>query len=572
MDTNIAPYRLREDISKEADANLAHLPKFIRKLLFNRGIVDSEQAQNFLTPNYERDILDFALLKDNDRAAERIIKAIKANEKIIIFGDYDADGIPAAVVLHDFLKIIGYKNFANYFPHRFEEGYGLNISAIQEFKSNGVGLVITLDCGIADVAQVKKANELGIDVIITDHHSVQDNIPEAYAIVNPKREDCKYPYKMLCGSGVAFKLIQAIIAKKEFDFKAGAEKWLLDMVGLATLADMVPLDGENRALAHFGLKVLRKTPRTGFRALCRICGIDQSRINEDDIGFSIAPRINAASRIGHPQDAFQLLTSTNVEEAEMLAQKLEEMNNERKGTVAELIKEIKRLLLTRKKESGVLVVGNPRWKPALLGPVANNIMEVHQAPVFLWGRSDGDVIKGSCRSDGSVDLMELMREANEVFLTFGGHKLSGGFSVPHDKIHLLEERLDKAYEKLSMGREKREEELYIDDELRLDDVTWTIYNEIERLGPFGVGNPKPLFLFRNIAIDSVKTFGKEGNHLELQFRNSFGERVRAISFFTVVSDFGVDISSGKEINLLAHVEKSTFRNYPELRLRIVDIL
>ena len=264
-------YSVRKEIPKNTTGSLKSYPEILRHLLFYRGIENGDDAEKFLNLDYVRGTHDPFLMKDMYKAVERILKAIEGSEKIIIYSDYDADGIPGAVVLHDFFKKIGFNNFENYIPHRHEEGFGLNMEAVEDFGKSGAKLLLTIDCGIADVKEVGRLNELGIDIVITDHHELGEKIPPAYAILNSKQTECSYPEKTLCGAGVIFKLIQALISKKNIDWqlKEGAEKWFLDMVGLATLSDMVPLTGENRVFAYYGLKVLRKSPRIGLMKLLR---------------------------------------------------------------------------------------------------------------------------------------------------------------------------------------------------------------------------------------------------------------------------------------------------------------
>jgi len=376
---------------------------FIDNLLFHRGVKTSEEKEKFLNPDYEKHIHNPFLLKDAEKSAKRIIKAIENNEKIVIYSDYDADGIPAGVILHDFFKKIGFNNFINYIPHRHDEGFGLNNDAIEQFANDKVDLIITLDCGIGDIEAVKLAKQKEIDVIITDHHEPHTELPPAFAIVDHKQKDCNYPEKILCGSGIAFKLVQAILQIKRFEMKEGQEKWFLDMVGIATLSDMVPLIGENRVFASYGLKVLRKSPRKGLMRLFDHLRMNQRYITEDDIGFMIAPRINAASRMGVPMDAFLLLSTDNDDEAHKYVEHLDHINNERKGIVASLVKEVKKIIKERYTENprNVIVAGNPEWKPSLVGLVANICAEEFSKPVFLWGRDGDGVIKGSCRSGGT---------------------------------------------------------------------------------------------------------------------------------------------------------------------------
>lgn len=587
-------------------------PPLLQTLLKNRGIKTPEEAEIFLNPDYERDLNDPFLLPDMAVAVERILEAVEKKEKIVVYSDYDADGIPGGVILHDFFKKIGYKNFSNYIPHRHLEGFGLNDEAVKKFKEDKVNLVITVDCGIADVAEAEKLKKFKIDLIVTDHHEAGKELPKAVAVVDAKRKDSEYPFKDLCGAGVVYKLVQAILINlkdspseylRTIRVPIGWEKWLLDMAGIATLSDMVPLIGENRALAFYGLKVLRKSPRIGLMKLFRLLKIEQKDITEDDIGFSISPRINAASRMGNPEDAFKLFVAETDEEADICARHLDHINNERKGVVASLVKEVRKIMKERYElsplgipqvkealgkealEKKVIVIGNPEWKPSLLGLVANSLVDDHNRPVFLWGRDGGNILKGSCRGDGCVGILDLMNEVEKgIFIEFGGHNVSGGFSVFEEKIHLLEEKLQIAYEKvvltsrLNLDTKLQLAEEKVDAKMTLDEVNLENYKLIEKLAPFGTGNPKPVFLFENVEIDGVKMFGKENNHLELSFRNSRGKNIKAIGFFFASSkrnrndgsDQG-ELKSGNKINLLANFEKSVFRGFAELRLRIVDI-
>ena len=541
-------------------------------LLKNRGITTYEEAEKFLHPDYERDIHDPFLILNMEKAVERILRAIDVEEKIVVYGDYDCDGIPGSVILHDFFKKIGYKNFENYIPHRHDEGYGLNTDAVDEFAKTSTTLLITVDCGITDVKEVAHANSFGIDVIVTDHHLPQEVLPSAYAILNSKQKDDTYPDNMLCGAGLAWKLVQALLKKraKEWNVGEGWEKWLLDMAGLSTIADMVPLRNENRVLAHYGLKVLRKSPRPGLMKLLRKLRVDQRYLTEEDVGFTIAPRINAASRMGIPMDAFRLLSTTDETEADVLSDHLNEMNETRKGVVAVMIKEAKKKIASREMRE-VIVVGNPAWKPGVLGLAANRLMEDYERPVFVWGREGGTHIKGSCRSDGSINVVELMVNVRQgIFLDVGGHELSGGFSISHEQIHFLEEEIILAYKKIEK-KSSVEEAMAVDSTLSLDHVTWETQRLVEQLAPFGIENPKPLFLFEGIEIKGVKAFGKEKNHLELQFENSVGKRIPAIGFFISQDNFKTPVEEGNFINLFATLEKSMFSGRPELRLRIVDI-
>jgi single-stranded-DNA-specific exonuclease len=567
------PYILRNQYTDEDKKELKVYPELLQELLISKGITTKEEADIYLNPDYVKHLHDPFLMKDMDKVVNRLLLAISNNEKVIIYSDYDCDGIPGGVLLHDFFKKIGFENFENYIPHRHEEGYGLNISAIEKFGKDKVKVLITVDCGITDTVPVERANALGIDVIITDHHVQNGILPPAFAILDPKQKGDSYPYDLLCGTGVAFKLVQALIQKGKqegaFELKEGWEKWLLDMVGLATIADMVPLTGENRVLARYGLYVLRKSRRVGLLQLCRKMYMKQRFITEDDVGFMIAPRINAASRMDIPMEAFKLLTTTDEVEAGMLSVHLDKINNRRKGLMGALTREVKKRVEEGELKD-IIVMGNPDWRPPLLGVVANNIADLYKRPVFLWGRDGGTYLKGSCRSGGKTDVMALMSKVpKEIFFDFGGHAFSGGFSTPHEKIHELEEELLKAYGSME---KKEAEPMRVDKKLLLEDVSFDTYKILEKMMPFGIGNEKPLFLFGNIEIKDVKDFGKEKNHLQIDFEKKNGSKVSAIGFFKTIESFNGKLKIGNTINLIASIEKSTFGRTIELRLRIVDIV
>ncbi len=592
---------VRDEIPEIVAKGLGKYPEILRKLLYYRGIKTEKNAEIFLNPIFDNNNDPFKML-GMDIAVERILKAIENKEKIIIYSDYDSDGIPGAVILHDLFKKIGYNNFANYIPHRVLEGFGLNDDAIDQFAKDKIDLIITVDCGISDVEEAVKIKKYRIDLIITDHHlpninkKGKEELPHAFSILNPKQSKCEYPDKNLCGAGVVFKLVQAIIkkygAKCKDDLKPfsldtengsadqscinkiglGWEKWMLDMVAIATVSDMVPLIGENRLFAYYGLKVLRKSPRLGLQKLLSVIKVDQKNITEDDIGFMISPRINAASRMGIPEDAFNLLTTKDENEALKYAFHLNKINDERKVIVAVMVKEIRKHWndFDPEKKRKVLVAGNPDWKPSLLGLVANSLTDEHDGPVFLWGREEGKTLKGSCRSDGCVDIVAMMRESAHLFDEYGGHAASGGFSVSLEKVDLLADGLEVAYQKVSVsGSDKKE--LTADVVLTIDDINVNLEKEINMLAPFGMNNLKPIFLLKNIEIFDTKIFGKKNDHLKIDFKNKNGQKISAIGFFTKVENYSTKIEKGEKINLFASVEKSNFLGREEIRLRIVDI-
>ena len=553
------------------------------RLLINRGIVTEEAAERFLKPDYDNHMNDSFLMNDMEKAVVRVFEAIEGGEKIVVYADYDCDGIPGAVQMNDLFKKIGYENFSIYIPDRHDAGYGLNSEAISKFIESGVSLLFTIDLGTTDHDDIATAQANGIDVIVTDHHLPHETLPKAFAIVNPKIGS--YPDPMLCGSGVVFKFIQAFLKKYREYFNnkktlllpmsVGWEKWLLDMAGLSTLSDMVPLVGENRIIAKFGLQVFRKSPRPGIMQLLRILKIDQTKLVEDDLTFMVTPRLNAASRMDSPMRAFELLSERDISKAGVLAEHLTNINDERKRIVAQIMKEVKHSLLDR--EIGeIIVVGNPKWRIGVLGLVAGKICDEYGKTVFVWGREgasspEGDdaPLKGSCRSSGHVNIVRLMESIKESFIDFGGHELAGGFSISNEQVHFLEQKLNKNFENLK--QDSVVGGAMIDSILSLEDINEKTVASIELLAPFGLGNPKPTFLFQNLIIKSTKQFGKEKNHLEIAVSDDKNKTTTAMSFFADADTFSKKVEIGEKVDLIATIEKSYFAGRTTLRLRIVDI-
>ena len=545
----------------------------VQQLLFHRGIIDPVVAEKFLNPSYDEHLHDPFLLTDMEKAVERILRAMKDDEHIVIYTDYDCDGIPGGVLLHDFFTALGYTNFENYIPHRHDEGYGFNAESVSKFALRNAKLIITADCGITDHRAVDTANSAGIDVIVTDHHEPSGTLPSAYAVINPKR-DSAYPFQGICGTTVAYKLVQAILIRgKEagtITLKDGWEKWWLDLVGIATIADMMPLVDESRVFARYGLGVLRKSKRPGIQQLLHKAGGSQQHLTEDDIGFTIGPRINAASRMDDPEDAFHLLRTQDEGEAGMYVAHLEKLNNERKGVVASMTKEAKKRLSQLNEIPAVIVLGNPEWRPSLVGLVATALVEEFNRPSFLWGRDGKGIIKGSCRSDGTVSIVQIMEGTADAFLTFGGHHASGGFSVSHEAIHTLSESLITAHGKLIESTELNTE-MQIDARITLLHITDALMKTIDAFAPFGIANPKPLFEIIDVVPSAVVVFGKTQNHTKLKLRSTLGF-IDAICFFRLPDTFTVLPEVGKPVTLLGYIEKSYFMGRHETRIRIVDIV
>ena len=536
-------------------------------LLFHRGVTTNELADSFLNPKYDLHFHPPSLFVGIQKGVTRVLEAMQKDEMICIYSDYDADGIPGAVILSDFFEKIGYSNFFVYIPHRNREGFGLNTMALDTIKDKGASLVITIDCGCANVSEVEYANSLGMDVIITDHHEVHGEIPNAYAVINPKQSDCDYPEKMLCGSGVIFKFVSHILKEGKYDVIEGWEKWLLDMVGIATISDMVPLVGENRLLAYYGLEVLKKTRRPGLLKIFNLQKINQRSLSEDDVSFLITPKINAASRMGEPILAFNLLKSKTEEEADVFARELMKINDKRKVEVAHIVKEIKKHIKERSQDYLVVAYGNPNWQPSLLGLAASKIAEEHLKPVFLWGRGDGTELKGSCRGYADISVFNLLNNLGEEFFTqYGGHQGAGGFVIRPEMVALLEERLSSHL--VDAGEITKSH--MCDMGISVDEITMSLINSVQKLAPYGMANPKPLFVIEGVVHD-VRNFGSAKNHFEVSFRKTNGDVIRAIAFYRTDESFR-RIEPGETLKVVGHVEKNFFAGRHTLQIKLVDVL
>ncbi len=570
-------YRLRQ----RAHENL------LDDLLISRGVEGEDAKRAFLVPDYERDSHDPMLFPDMKLAVERILAAKKNDELVCVWSDYDCDGIPGGVMLTQFLRAIGLR-VVHYIPHRHKEGYGLNVEGIDSIKEQGVSLMITIDLGTTEHERISYAKNKGIDTIVTDHHVVQSEAyapadvasqkssgsPQTFvhqhlpalAFINPKRPDSPYPFDGLSGAGVAWKLIQAILQVDRSGFPQGQEKWFLDLVGLSTLSDMVPLVGENRMLARFGLTVMKRNRRPGFAALLKILKIRASSITEDDIGFMVSPRINAASRMDSPDIAAKLLASQDEAEAVELARALNRINDERKGLVAATVKEANHRLIEQGTESPVIVMGNPKWRPGILGLVANKIAEAHGKPVFLWGREGGEMIRGSVRSGDEVSVVDIMAGAPEVFEHFGGHHASGGFAVAEERVHELGVRLSQSYETLR-AKGILKQETMLERELALSEVGQAL-RTLNQLAPFGEANRKPLFLFPEARVERLRMFGKASEHIEVSLGGP-GATVSGVAFFSTPDSFRTPLVPGEKVNVVGHVELD-WKGGP--RVRVVDVI
>jgi single-stranded-DNA-specific exonuclease len=578
-----------DPIEQDLREALKEYDDFTASLLVRRGVKTAEEAEVFLSPSYDAHIGDPLLIFNMPKAAKRIADAIDAQERLTVWSDYDCDGIPGGTLLHDFFKKAK-ANFTNYIPHRHLEGFGLNESGIKKLAAEGTTLIITVDCGIADVEQVAFAQSLGIDVIVTDHHlprrSADDTeeLPPAFAVVDAKQESETNAFRDFCGGGLAWKLVCAVLAtgfKGREDIAPGWEKWLLDMAGLSTIADMVPLIGENRVIAKYGLLVMRKSPRIGFQKLCSVARVNQRLITEDDVGFMIAPRVNAASRMGDPRDAFELFTTTDETRADELAKELEKVNRSRKASGAAVTRAVHERLEKRKEEMGgnlppVIAMGDPDWRPGLLGLVANSVAEEYGRPVFLWGREGSTTAKGSCRAGRKdISVVTLMALTEDLFVEAGGHAASGGFTVKDDAVFFFEERLVAAFAKLPPTT-LADSSLVADREIIPADELRALLSRVEKLAPYGMGNPKPIFSLAGCVVAHVSWFGKGEEHLRVRVTRDDGfmqTEIEAIAFFAR-RDLGKShhrLVVGNEATIFGTLERDTFTRGQPVRMRLVAI-
>ena len=536
------------------------LNKLLSTLLTNRGITEEAEITKFLNPK-RSDFYDPFGMPDMEKAVERILKAIEKKEQIIIYGDYDVDGITSVTVLKSFLEERGIQVNV-YIPNRLNEGYGLNKTAMEEIAKQGNKLMITVDCGITAVEEVEYAKTFGIETIVTDHHEPAEELPKAIAVVDAKRKDNKYEYRNLAGVGVVFKLIQALSIKLGLDQKEYLK--YLDIVCVGTISDIVPLTDENRVIVKLGLKLVEQTKNLGLKEILQSCGY--SKINSTTISFGVAPRINACGRMGHQEEALNLLLSKEVNQVKELTQKINEYNKTRqeieKNIYNEAVEQIEKEGLERK---NTIVVSGKGWHHGVIGIVSSKITELYFKPSILLCEENGEC-KGSGRSVPGFDLHEALMECNDTINKFGGHAMAIGININKDKI----EEFKKEFEKIAKEKEvdKIIPILNLDAEIKLDDVNKEMVDSLKELEPFGEANKMPIFAFRNLKIDSIRSLS-DGKHLRLSVKdnkniiNAIGFNMGALADMYRIGD-RVDIAGNLEINL--------FNGVDSIQINIKDIM
>ncbi|WP_156807343.1 single-stranded-DNA-specific exonuclease RecJ [Effusibacillus pohliae] len=497
----------------EADAQLAGrlaeqlgLPPVIARLLVRRGIVDADAARRFLNPD-RSGFYDPFLMKDMEKAVARIRQAIASGERIMVYGDYDADGATSTSLMYLALKQLG-AQVEFYIPDRFAEGYGLNGPALVQAKDRGFRLVVTVDNGIAAVEEARIANQLGLDLIVTDHHTPPDVLPDAYAILNPKQPGCRYPDKMLAGVGVAFKVAQALLGKLPEEF--------LDLAAVGTIADLAPLVDENRLFACCGLERINQSPRLGLQALIEVSGLQGKVITAGHVGFALGPRINAAGRLDSATYAVELLTTEDEARAWELARFLNERNQERQDLSTQMFEEAVHEVEAHPEwlNDRVLVIAKEGWNAGVIGIVASRLVERYYRPTLMISLSDG-MGKGSARSIDGFHLYDAMNGCRELFEHFGGHKMAAGFSIEADKIGELRTRMNQIAQEI-LAPEDLIPKIDIDAEVDLLSLDFEFVEMVERLAPFGFGNPSPRFQLNGLDLELCRSVGQTGEHLQLQ--------------------------------------------------------
>ena len=542
-----------EDADFTKIAKSAGLSSEVACLLFQRGIKDESSLKKFLDPSLE-DLHDPYLLHDMEKAVERIRQAIERGELILVYGDYDADGMTSASIVKESLEQLGAECLI-YLPNRFTDGYGPNASVYKYFiEQQGVSLIVTVDNGVAGHEGIDLAQSMGVDVIVTDHHSMPEVLPDAYAIVHPEHQEADYPFKHLAGCGVAFKLACALLEEVQVE--------LLDLVAIGTIADMVSLTDENRIMVQYGLEVLRNTQRLGLQELFEVAGISSSDLTEETVGFQLAPRLNALGRLDDPNPAIDLLTGFDDEEVHEIALMIQEKNEERKEIVQAIYEEAKSLVDPNK---SVQVLAKEGWNPGVLGIVAGRLLEELGQTVIVLNIEDGSA-KGSARSIEAVDIFEALDPHRELFIAFGGHAGAAGMTLEAEQLDALSEILE-TYVKDKGIDAKCKSQLYLDEELDLENLNLDTVKSFERLAPFGMDNQKPIFYIRDFQVENARSMGAGDSHLKLKISKgtanfevvAFGQGAKATEF-----------AQTKQLELAVTLSVNQWNGQTTLQLMMVD--
>jgi single-stranded-DNA-specific exonuclease len=559
----------KQDIKQEEWMKKYH--PLILSMLRERRITAKEEIENFFDFDYEKNILNPFGLADMDKAVERITLAKDKQEKIAIFGDYDADGVTATVLIFETLKDLGFRNLTYYIPDRQLEGYGMNSEAVNFLKKEGVSLIITVDCGSTNFSEAAEAKRLGIDVIITDHHHVPERRPEALALINSERSDSKYKSKKLAGVGVAFKLAQALYQKISPQ-KVEQLKWALDLVAVGTVADCVPLLGENRILVKFGLVVLSKTRRSGLQEMFKVGRISISENEKPDthkVAFQIAPRINAAGRMDHASVSFNLIMEKDPVKARLLALEVESRNQERQKLTTEIVREIRILAENSFKNRKFIFAQSPHWPVGILGLIAGRIADEFQKPTIIL-QDQGLEMVGSLRSIPEVDIVEALEECSELLIKFGGHAQAAGITVSKNKADEFLEKMSRIVEE-KLKNIELEAVLEIDAEIKPENIDWDFIGELKKMEPFGQGNVQPVFFMKSMVIEDLRMVGNGSKHLKLSLRGKAGSpKIFDAIGFSMGEKFP-NLKAGDTIDIVFNLEEDEWNGNKKIQLKLIDL-
>lgn len=553
----------QDDKQIKALAEILKVDRLIAQLLLQRGVTSYEEAKKFFRPQLS-DLHDPFLMKDMDLAVKRIENAILANENILIYGDYDVDGTTAVALLSSYLLTL-YPNVATYIPDRYAEGYGISYAGIDFAEDNDFALIIALDCGVKAIDKVSYAREKGIDFIICDHHRPGKKLPDAVAVLDPKRSDCTYPYDELCGCGIGFKLIQALNIIREDSF----DKLIpyLDLVATAIGADIVPITGENRVLAYFGLEVINSAPRTGFKAIIK--NLQKKKLTITDVVFIIAPRINAAGRMRHGQYAVNLLIEQNMEQAVKYASEIEEFNTNRKGLDREITEEALAMILQNKEEDKFTsVVYKDTWHKGVIGIVASRLTETYYRPTLVFTKS-GDKLAASARSVKGFDVYNALERCADSIEQFGGHKYAAGLTLVEEQYEIFKSQFEKVVAE-TIDPNLLTPEINIDSKLNLDQISPKLLRIIQQFAPFGPGNMTPVFMTENLRDTGyAKGVGEDNKHLKLAVTQNGCGPVGAIGFN--LGSKLPDVQNGKSFSAVFSLEENHWNGIVSLQLKVKDL-
>ena len=539
----------------------AGYPELLSAVLAARGVSGPEEAALFLERDRELSWSPL-LMKDMDKAVARIEAAIANRERIAVFGDYDVDGITSTVLLVDYLRSRG-ADCTKYIPRRVEDGYGLGREPLRTLRERGVSLVITVDCGITGVEEARYAGEIGLDLVITDHHECKERLPEAVAVVDPKRPDCPYPFKHLAGVGVALKLVLALGEQREEALFAR----YCTLAAIGTVADVMQMSGENRVIVYRGLEAIGNTDFLGLRALLRETGLTDRAVTSTQIGFVLSPRINAAGRMGEAELAADLLLTDDPEQAETLARELCELNRERQAVEQEIFAQaVEQIEYLPPDERSALVLSSEVWHQGVVGIVASRLSEKYSCPSFMIHLQNG-VGKGSCRSYGGFNLFAALESCADLLLDFGGHELAAGFNIREEDIPAFRRRMNRCARGFA-GGERPVSSLEADAVIRRPDcICLEEVEELSRLEPYGAGNERPVFILPGAKIDALQNVG-QNRHLKLRLEKN-GRRLDAIFFSTTAAECGV--AAGMRVDAAFHLQVNEFRGSASVQLQLIDI-